>query len=366
MEKKKIEEIVNQSIIKVSREYELVNANFLQALYLNIDILANNAEKWFDGDIPLEFKNVLNSLMTLTLLYFDEKKDLSNMIAEPKYQETELCTVFEDISKDINSILGIKGILVENRSKNSSVNTSGAVLREAMLNIFLSLHQFMDEDTQTVIRIEDEYSSLKVEVEFKNLLDIIPNVDKLTRTFFSYYDGSEYRVNIGMNAGIEHLKNLGTNISIKSSFDRKVFKIKFVFPTIEFLETVEEIRKSDKKQNLSVSGEEIIIMVSDIIIDMVITDSLRENGYTVKKLLKLNKDAKDVLKNRIMIIDYESIKKNFKEFKNFIDTCYSIKRIIVILGVNDEVEYPASDAVIFLKKPFEVDEIIEHLKSGIS
>ena len=360
MDKLIIEQIINQSIKRLKDEYELLGTTMLNALHHNIDILITNAEKWFGASIPDDYRGVLNSLMTITYLYYQEKGDVSSMSAEPQYEEFQPDAFINGIIRDIESIMMLKNISVELESGDVTIRTSRKILRDSLYNIFLSISQFMAEESSSSIGLKYEPTRILITLSFDNLSDYLPDPGKLSRVFYSYYDGKEYHLNVGINVALENLRNIGVMVKIESNPASNSLKFSISIPTTHFLDTIDDIRRVNMPTHESPRGVNVGLRFEDIIIEMVIRETLLENGYTAQKVsLSAQGNAKQTWKT--LVTDSESLIRSSITAGEILTLFPDMERLIIILGDNDPLILPESDRIISIEKPFDVDTVISHI-----
>jgi hypothetical protein len=360
-EKQFIEQLINQSIKRLKDEYELLNSTMLNALHQNIDILINHSEKWFPDGIPLEFKGVLNSLMTVSYLYFQEKGDVGTFEADTRYEEFRPDSFINNVISDMESILRLKNISVDLQVSDSTIRTSRKTLRDALYNIFLSISQFMKDGSSTKIELRDESSRMRLSLGFNNLSDHLPDISKLSKVFYSYFDGSEYHINVGINVALENLRNIGVIVKVSSVRGTNSLLFSLTIPTTHFLDTIEEIRKDNVVAREGAQGEEIGLCFEDIILEMVIMETLSENGYSSSRVA-MGDIREGKIRCRKLVADCESLAKSRVSAEELPALTGHIDRLVIIYGDND-CNLPAdSEKIVLIRKPFDVDAVISHLR----
>ncbi len=360
MDKSIIEQIINQSIKRLKDEYELLGTTMLNALHQNIDILLNNAEKWFGPSIPDDFRGVLNSLMTITSLYFQEKGEASSISAEPLYEEFIPDLFINGIVKDIESIMMLKNIRVDLESGDVTIRTSRKILRDSLYNIFLSISQFMGKESSSSISLKHEPTRILINLSFDNLSDYLPDPGKLTRVFYSYYDGNEYHLNVGVNVALENLRNIGVMVKIESNPASNALTFIISIPTTHFLDTIDDIRRVNMPIHESPRGIQVGLVFEDIILDMVIRETLLENGYSAQKA-SLTSKASPEPQWKTLVTDSESIIRSRVTAGEILELLPGLERLIIIRGDNDNLALPESDRIVSIQKPFDVDTVISRI-----
>lgn len=361
MEKQAIEQIINQSIKRLKDEYELLNTTMLNALHQNIDILINNAEKWFGTDTPAEFRGVLNSLMTIAYLYFQEKGEVASSAVEPHYEEFRPDVFLNSVVTDMEAIMRLKNVRVDFQITDSTIRTSRKILRDSLYNIFLSISQFMNDGSSTVIELRDESSRMRLILSFKGLNNYLPDVSKLSKVFYSYFDGFEYHINVGINVAMENLRNIGVIVKVSSDPGANSLHFNLSIPTTHFLETVNGIRKEHETVQEAPRGEDIGLCFEDIIIEMVIRETLVENGYSPIRL-NINDLRDGKVSCKKVVSDCESFAQAMLTDNDLREISARLDRLVIIYGDRDCVPSIEAEGVVLIQKPFDVDTITSKLK----
>jgi len=360
MDSRDIEKIINLSIKRLKDEYELLNTTMLNALHQNIDILINNSERWFGSDVPEAFRGVLNSLMTITYLYYQEKGDLGASVVDPVYEEFRPDVFLNGVITDMESILRINNITVGIQADNATIRTSKKLLRDSLYNIFLSISQFMNDGSSTTIELREESSRVVMAMRFQGLNDHLPDAGKISRVFYSYFDGVDYRINVGLNVALENLRNIGIIVKVRSDQEAGELKIDLSIPTTGFLETIDVIRKSNMAPCSESRGVEIGLCFEDIILEMVIRETLLEHGFTpVRTTINDLLDGKD--SRRVLVADGESLARSMMSKGDLRDLTGRVDRLVVIHGADDAVPASESGSIVYIMKPFNVDTVIDLL-----
>ncbi len=355
-----IEKIINLSIKRLKDEYELLNTTTLNALHRNIDILIQNSERWFGKDVPEEFRGVLNSLMTVTYLYYQEKGDLGASVADPAYEEFKPGPFLNGVIDDMESILKIRNITVDIQTNQASIRSSKKLLRDSLNNIFLSMSQFMNESSTTVIELREEPSRVLMAMRFSGLNEHLPDAGKLSRVFYSYFDGNDYRINVGLNVALENLRNIGISVKLGGNQRAGDLTVDLSIPTTCFLETIDSIRKSYTSPGMEPRGVEVGLCFEDIILEMVIRETLLEHGFTpVRTNLNDLLEGKD--SRRLLVADGQSLARSMMLTSDLCDLADRVDRLVVIHGADDVVPETGSDSIVYIMKPFNVDAVIDLL-----
>ncbi len=369
--KMKIGEAVEESVKKFTAEIEQRRIIFQSVLNENIDILLHNSENWFGKETPEEYKKVLHSLFALANSFMLEEYDYELKPGDARKTRFELNKVILDLFSDFKSTFKFGNYNLE-RDKNVKyeILAPREQVRKALYNILISLYPFFRDSSLCEIKIRKEYSNIITEISFNDLTDSFPGAVKMQRIFFPYITGRRYSIGIGIYSAITGLKDAGAQVNIPNFNETGNFKITISFPTIEFLDSLNDVRSQEilHDRRKSKSGE-ILISSSDFILEMVLTEFLTENGYSINRVDLSNIET---LENshtyKAFIIDIEHLVKRSIEIKEFIELSAGFKLNIIIYGSDDEIaEELLKSGCIVMKKPIEVEEIIRILEGdGIS
>ncbi len=369
--KKKIGEAVEESVRKFTAEIEQRRIIFQSVLNENIDILLHNSENWFGKETPEEYKKVLHSLFALANSFMLEEYDYELKPGDTGKTRFRLKELILDLFSDFKSTFKFGNYhLEEDKNEKHDILAPREQVRKAFYNILISLYPFFQDTSLCKIKIRREYSSIITEISFHNLSESFPGAVKMQRIFFPYITGKRYSIGIGIYSAITGLKDAGAQVNIPDLNETGSFKITISFPTMEFLNSLNDVRSQeilrDRRRNKS---GEILISSSDFILEMVLTEFLTENGYIINRMDLSNIET---LENphfyKAYIIDIEYLVKRKIEIREFIELSSGFKLNIIIYGSDDQI---ADDLInsgcIVIKKPIEVEEIIRILEGdGIS
>jgi hypothetical protein len=215
--------------------------------------------------------------------------------------------------------------------------------------------------------MEKEHSNITAVLSFTHLSKAFPGPVKIQRIFFPYVTGKRYSIGIGIYSAITGLKDVGAIVTIPGLHEEGNFKIIISFPTIEFLDSLEDIRSREifHDRRKSKSGQ-ILLASSDIVLEMIMTEFLIENGYGIEKADLSNIETlKKPDSYKALIIDIEHLNRKKIKIDECIEKSSGFKRVIVINGSDDKIADKLLDSgCIVMEKPIEVDEIIKKLEGG--
>jgi hypothetical protein len=355
-----IEQILAKIVKSAHDEYEMRNISFLNALHNNIDLLSNRAAEWFGDDVPAEYRMVLSSLRTLAYMYFQDRIDSGKLISDPHYEELDFSRTVADIIRDIKNLFHRDIFDMERPAGSFTIRTSKSVLRESVYGILLALIQFMDDRSRGAISIREHSSSIMLKMKFSGLKDTLPDTAKLSRIFFSYHDGETYRLAVGMKHAMESLRDIGAQIRMDSISRSRELAIEVSFPSTEFLKTIEEIRTGGERSAEGESGKRALLCVSDIILEMVVYETMRERGVETVRITP--SEAVDIDgPGPAVLLDYGCFAEAGAHLAETIRSQGKNRRFIIIYGSEDAPEQSLGEHAVLIQKPFNVDTIFNYL-----
>ncbi len=360
MDRKQIEQLINQSIKRLKDEYELLNITLLNALHRNIDIMVENSDKWFGKDVPREFRDVVSSLMTLTYLYCQEKAELTSSATEVHYEEFKPDVFINSVITDMESVLGLKNVLVDLELSDATIRTSKKILRDSLLNIFLSMTHFMAPDSTIQISLAEEATRVRLTLRFNGLSADLPETSKLFRVFYSFFDGSDYRINIGLSVALENLRNIGVMVKVTRKSPGEI-EMEFSIPTTRFLETISQIQKREATTITTDTQETVLLCIDDVILEMVLSEALQDAGFSpIRGSISCFRSAEH--SGESVIADFTFLKKNLITLEELETIALHSKQLIIIHSKDESPELPVRQNIKAVEKPFEVDTIIVALR----
>lgn len=356
--------IIHDSYKKLSNDLEIKKSLFLNVLHNNIDILAKNAGKWFKDDIPKEYLEVLSSLMNISISYYEQTTTSHESGKEYIFEKFNPLDIINEVNDDFTKIIKLNNIKIKSQ-KDICIKTSKKILKESLLHIFLSISQFMNKNSNCLIKIKQVKLNIVFELLFKNLNKNLPISSNLTKVFFSDNRGneSEKNIRVGLKVAVENLKRIGAYVNINSKVGNLLLTINFL--SNEFLSTVSDIR--DKNENVNTENKSGLIMLSffDRITEMVIFENLHDQGYETKLFdiedLNLFLENKE---NKSIIIDYKNITEHYSDIEEFIKQVDIEQKILIVQSSDDNLNLENKYKNIFIVKvPFELNNIIEIIEN---
>jgi len=361
-----IEQVIQNSIKRYTEDETLKRVTLLNILHLNIDILLLKMHDWFGDDIPDEYKKVINSLTTLTTSFLEEDLKIEDIIIENKVEKVHLATLINDVSTEFNRLFGFGDSKISfEADDNYYLIAPRKELTRALYGILLSSYSFMGNATECSIKVLENPSNVVIEIVFSDLIDSFPGVDRIQKVFFSYKYDENKRIGVGVHSSISKLKELGANVKIKNLQGGNSFKITILFPSINFLKTIDEVRSRQVLEGaIEKKSGNIILMVEDYIVEMVLAERFKDTGYNILRCdatkLKNYKDLKDL---KGIIIDFSYIQNNFNNLDDFLKIIPDYKKLLILYSEEDnekDIVTKKIKGLITLKKPIEVEKIINH------
>ncbi|MCU0847943.1 MAG: hypothetical protein MUD12_08670 [Spirochaetes bacterium] len=352
-----IEEIVKGSLKRLSEESEHKRLAVLNVLHANIDVLVKSSDSWFGKKVPDEFKEVIYSLLSLASMY--DETDYNEILLKEKFEEVDLKRLLDSVINEFNSINKFRKIILIISGDEFHAFTSKKYLRESMHQILFSFYIFMQDESEYEILLKKEQANVSIELLFKNLSVNFPGTFKIQKDIFAYQESSNYKIGVGISQALVNLNNIGSMVNSGAAGDRS-YSVRISFPSIKFLKAVEEVRKNlfSLKSPVKKRGE-LILLVQDIMLEMLLRELMIDVGYDIKKMdLAGLVEIKEPIK--AVIVDYSFLKKEYSDVEIFVKYAASLKKVIIIYAAEDPiVKENLPSNIIGIKKPFEIDAIID-------
>lgn len=354
--------LIKDSFTKLSDEFEIRKSLFLNILHLNIDKLVEHSPDWFGKNVPHEFIEILNSLVNLSVSYFDHAQEYQNIFVDFEKNVINPGEIVHEVKIDFCEMLKItKFYISENLNEDNRIMTSRNIFKDSLYNIFLVLSHYINYETSINVGIYREQSSLKIDITFQDLSENTPELQKLLKLFYTVEAASRYNLRIGFNIVIDYFKRIGAIINFLSFNDNREITAKISFPSYAFLQTVNDIRKLEINENTEKKEGVVILSLDDKLAEVIIRDALIDNGYDVR-LFRLEKIKffPEFKKIRALVVDYRIIK---SKFNGSIDEFYNnlpVKKTIIIYKSDDTLPvFAENERIMLLKMPFDLDKVAE-------
>jgi hypothetical protein len=356
-ERMNTDDIVQKAFSQLIDEFELRKAYFLNVVHANIDRLAKHAGEWFGDEVPKTYTDILNSLINLTLVFYEQNRDHA-WVAEYEYESFSPVDVFNEILDDVKGLLKIRDISIIKKNE-TMVHSARKVFTDSILNIFMCLSPYIEETTRAKIITKTEMSSVKIEIKFTDLSKTIPELSRLMKFIYSYYVESRYFIRIGMEIPFSSLKKIGAIPNASQKNENTEMTINLTLPSYEFLQTVSDIRNKLSDIGSQKYSGMVIVSITDSMLDMILRENLAEYGYTVKSYppekLKFSIEETTV---KALIVEEQTYFGITEFSSNFIGNDKGDCRIIVIAD-RESSGMKIDDTARIIRPPFEIQSIVE-------
>jgi len=362
-----IDKVIQQAVKKLTEEQALRRLTLLNILHINIDILIQNSFAWFEDDIPDEYRQVINSLMSLTTSFLEGEVNFEEMLLDQAPDIINIASVLTYISDEMNTLFGFADsrISIEAEDNFQLIAPKKELTRE-IYHVLLAVTPFMGEESRCTIKVMENHSNIMISMGFLDLNDKFPGIGDLKKAFFTYNSGESSKVAMGLNSAIIALKEMGAQVSVKYLQGGNNIAVIISFPSMAFMKTLEEIRKKSPGSIESLeAGEGVIIVVNDRIIEMLLQELLTGRGYeAVRTSVSKYRSMEKPEQWKGIVIDWDYIADGFTGFEEFVATCEPVEKIIILFDDTGDVHLPVftDKRVIVLKKPIEVDAIVKHFE----
>jgi hypothetical protein len=345
-----IDQIIKETFQQLLAEFEVRKSSFLNIIHHNIDIMVKNAQNWFGEDVPQEFTDVLNSLINLTIIYFEQNRDFVRF-SEQEYEVFDPRTVFNEIREDMLFLLN-KDVTVIGHD-DIYVNSSRKIFKDSCLNMFLCISQFAQPESDFTVKIENVMSSVKCEMTFSSLSSEMPELSKLLKVFYSYYAVEKYHFRIGLDIPFSNIKKIGGIVHAQSKIGTNSIVVTVSLPSHKFLQTVDDIRRNNiDSKTIRYTGE-VLVSVRESVLEMVLRENLVEAGYSIK-VIAPEKIKFEVSGGKALILD-TSVYTEIRD--SLIGSDHGFSTILVI-GTSRHAG-AHEPFVTIVPMPFEVQDLVE-------
>jgi hypothetical protein len=345
-----IDQIIKETFQQLLTEFEVRKSSFLNIIHHNIDILVKNAQEWFGEDVPQEYTDVLNSLINLTIIYFEQNRDFVRF-SEQEYEVFDPRMVFNEIRDDMLFLLN-KDVTVLGHDE-IYVNSSRKIFKDSCLNMFLCVSQFAQPESEFIVKIENVMSSVKCEMTFSGLSSEMPELSKLLKVFYSYYAVQKYHFRIGLDIPFSNIKKIGGIVNAQAKSGSNSIVIIVSLPSHEFLQTVDDIRRNNIDNKAARYTGEVLVSVRESVLEMVLRENLVEAGYSIR-VIPPEKIKFEVSGGKALILD-TSVYTEIHDTLIGADHGYAT---ILVIGTS---RYTGNSEplVTIIPMPFEVQDLVE-------
>ncbi len=364
--KEDLDRFVSEALDRFKNDYELERATIRNVLSLNLDVLMNRAVEWFGEDAPREYKAVIHSFLALMATLMERDFDPSGALAERVYRRVDIISLCNVVASDFNTLFRAETVSVESDSETLETETDENGMFEALTHIVLSMVSFMDSGSRCVIKIGSEEPNIRIILQFDDLLDSFPGVQKIQRVFYQYRVKDQSHFGIGIDTPVAVLKEIGARVQVGNFSSQSDLEVVILLPTLNFLETIGNLRNRDitlDRRRTKVG--EILLVVQDQVVEVVLREFLDQNGYRVTVMSSSEMETlDDIDRFKAVIIDYACVREHFLD-RDFFQSCArECQKGIVIFDSTGELEESGlkDEGLTFFVKPVEVEAIIHAIE----
>lgn len=325
----------------------------LQNVDSALDILLSKRDTWFPAGAPGEYQDLLNTLTMLSGIVIEEDSKDSSDLIEISEEVIDLQELIEEIYATLSPTFRYVPFTVHHGGDARIVNERDT-MKTALMQLFLSLLLFMDHDSSIDVHFQCGPSNIVMEVFFRNIRQEYP-ADTMEKVFFSYLDGNEYRVTMGLGAPLRLLKSLGVNVRLRYYAPGAV-EAYLSFPALAFIETLEKVReKAPLVERRVVRSGTVILAVKEFMLETLLIEILGSNGYHVERATPETLANHHALESALTLItDIPHLQ-----------TPDSLRVIMIHDSAADISTINATENTLHLMKPVEVDEIVNSIEGNV-
>jgi hypothetical protein len=364
--KEEINRFVSEALDRFKNDYELERATIRNVLSLNLDVLMNRAVDWFGQDTPREYRAVIQSFLALMATLMERDFDPAGALAERVYRRVDIITLCSLVARDFNTLFRADTVSVESDFESLETETDENGMFEALTHIVLSMVSFMDSGSRCSIKIEREEPNIRINLQFMDLLDSFPGVQKIQRVFYQYRVQDQSHYGIGIDTPVAVLKEMGARVQVGSFTSQSDLEVVILLPTLNFLETIGNLRDREVALDRRKSKVgEILLVVQDQVVEVVLREFLDQNGYTVTVMSSSEMETLESMEGfKSVIIDYACVREHFLDKKFFHFCARECQKGIVIFDSTRELEESEiqQEGLTFFVKPVEVEAIIHAIE----
>jgi len=356
--------LIRESIKKLSDEFEIRKSLFLNILHRNVDILVLNSSKWFGDNVPIQYIEVLNSLVNLSVSYFEQAENYHHLYIDHDKEVFNPIEILNEINIEFSEMMKLPKINIDT-VENMSIDilTSKKIFRDSLFNVFLCLSPYINQMSTLLGRIYSERSSVKIELSFLDLDENIPDLNKLSKLFYSIGIDEKYDLRIGLNIVMDSFKSIGAVVNFISKNDDCDIICNISLPSYEFLKTVTDIRNQHELEKTENKEGKVALVIEDKLTEFILRDNLNDMGYDTK-LYRMDKIkfSHEYSQLKTIIFDYNSIFSKYKDFSEFLKSFHGNKMVIILKSENNlDISEDDNKNIMIIKMPFEIDTIINYI-----
>ncbi len=357
-----IESIIKKIVDKNFSIYEQERLTVLNALLGNLDILMNKSDQWFGKSVPEEYSRVIRSLFSLSAFLLEKKNQGLELSKIEKYHDISIYDFLNQFVNELKYILDLGEMKISSVDNKEAllIRSSEVLLRDAFYNIFFSVYPFMKKDSSCLINLVESRLNISVEFFFENLSPVFPGASEIKKNIYSYRQGNIDKIGIGIDSAIVNLRNAGVIIRLNELQFKDSFSMTLMFPALDFYSGLEHVRGADIKPDNQIYSGDILLQINDPFLKLFITDTLHEHGYSITSI-----SSDDVLVNppseslKALVIEY-----NEETIGLIANNNISTLKKIMICNGNELNNKPGLETFVRIYKPFNIEELIEHIENG--
>ncbi|MFA5518044.1 MAG: hypothetical protein WDA74_02195 [Spirochaetota bacterium] len=357
--------IIKKSLEQIFHDIDLERTTVISAVTGNVDILMNKSRNWFGSDVPEEYQRVIRSLFTITAFLVEKQKNSDHLSIIKVQDHIRLSVVIRQIVRDLMEIFdyGSLSVSMDFEEEEPSILTSEQLLKESIYNIFFSLYPFMNKDSSCDIVIKKDNYNVFAEFYFNKLKESFPGHGEIKKRLFSYNQNNEEKIGIGIDSAINSLRTIGSIVKVDTLSMATLFSMNIMFPTTEFMEQVERVREVKSCKAIKPDKGRVLAVVNDPMMRLLLGDVIAESGYKLSIVsVKDFKDLVDLSCYKALVFDFSNELFTAGDYVKKINN--SNHHLILIHGEKD---FNADDGIFNsfkkLKKPFNVDSVIDYIES---
>ncbi len=337
-----------------------------QIISEKIDSMKNNSTEWFSGNPPAGFFKIIESLEKLLQSdYFDTVDD--SIFIEEERREIFLPSLFRDIASNKKDLLtGIKFKIHGKNSSNLKIISQENKVSNAVCNVLFALRPFFIPETMLSININKDNANVFIQIKADNLSKNYPGLNSLKKIFFKYKNEGVEHLGVGLGPAVVSFRESGAHIKFEEGGGKEDFSMMITYPSIEFMDSLREIRESAILDEGSKSNKgNVILIMNDHVMEMILNEMLDRYGYKMENFQLIDIESiSDFSLYKALIVDYDYIKSGFINLSIFINCTRKFRRVIIIFGSNDPQDFSEflEQGFHCLKKPVEIDEIVSRIE----
>ncbi len=345
---------LNNLMNSLHSEFEMRQSPFLNVLFHNIDSLIFNSEKWFKDGIPPEFSQVVNSLVHLSALSLEKIDSFIEFSSENPHASFIPDDTIRSVAASFRDMVRISSFSIDSKG-DTSISVSPMLFKDALVNFFLVIYPYFSEQTSVNVSITGGASDVDILFSFKNISPEMPELSKMMKLFYTVKHRENFQIHAGLNLPMENFRRIGGITKIDREGDDLFLSVKF--SSLEFIETIENIRKNYTRIDCPKKDGTVYVCMSDRVAEMFLRDNLTDLGYNVVPAGAETIPSLGLLSsNRALIIDANVVETSFTSSEDFF-AVMKFPKIIIITKSGDRADYKLPSNTEIVKYPFEIDQI---------